>query len=108
MKGRKSYEEQFVTGHVVALWGFAFGTVPGGWPTWLLPAVPDEAESGSRILVAAIQLAISAGAGAAVGSVIFDRSGVSGAFTGSRLVLLMATLMILHSMRSPLLQKEER
>ena len=55
---------------VAARWGFAFGTVPAGWSTWLTKAVPDEAESGGGLLVMAIQIAMTLGA--AVGGVIFD------------------------------------
>jgi predicted MFS family arabinose efflux permease len=52
-------------GLLVALWGFAFGLVPVGWSTWLATTVPDEAESAGGLLVASIQLAISAGAAGA-------------------------------------------
>jgi predicted MFS family arabinose efflux permease len=48
-------------GLLVAMWGFAFGLVPVGWSTWLATTVPDEAESAGGLLVASIQLAISAG-----------------------------------------------
>jgi predicted MFS family arabinose efflux permease len=52
-------------GLLVALWGFAFGLVPVAWSTWLATTVPDEAESAGGLLVASIQLAISAGPPAA-------------------------------------------
>ncbi len=51
-----------LAGLLVALWGFAFGLVPVAWSTWLATTVPDEAESAGGLLVASIQLAISAGA----------------------------------------------
>ncbi|OFV58716.1 hypothetical protein BCR59_23235 [Klebsiella pneumoniae] len=54
-----------LAGLLVALWGFAFGLVPVAWSTWLATTVPDEAESAGGLLVASIQLAISAGAPAA-------------------------------------------
>ena len=46
----------FVIGTVAILWGFFFGTVPVGWSTWLTQTVPDEAETGGGLLVAAIQV----------------------------------------------------
>ena len=84
-------------GLLVALWGFAFGLVPVAWSTWLATTVPDEAESAGGLLVAAIQLAISAGA--AGGGAIFDISGASGVFTGSGLLLLSAMLIVFIGVR---------
>ncbi len=49
-----------LAGLLVALWGFAFGPVPVAGPR-LATTVPDEAESAGGLLVASIQLAISAG-----------------------------------------------
>lgn len=84
-------------GLLVALWGFAFGLAPVAWSTWLATTVPDEAESAGGLLVAAIQLAISAGA--AGGGAIFDISGASGVFTGSGLLLLSAMLIVFIGVR---------
>src|SRR5690606_18508978 len=61
---------------LVALWGMAFGAVPVAWSTWLTRVVPDEAESGGGLIVAAVQLAITTGA--AAGGVLFDASGARG------------------------------
>ncbi|ANN80094.1 MFS transporter [Bordetella flabilis] len=82
---------------MVALWGFAFGTIPVGWSTWITRTVPDEAESAGGLIVAAVQLAITLGA--AVGGAIFDVSGAGGVFATSGLALLLATLMILVALR---------
>jgi predicted MFS family arabinose efflux permease len=82
---------------MVALWGFAFGTVPVGWSTWITRTVPDEAESAGGLIVAAVQLAITLGA--AVGGAVFDVSGALGVFTGSGLALLLATLLVLLGLR---------
>ncbi|WP_434669080.1 MFS transporter [Klebsiella sp. B345] len=86
-----------VDGLLVALWGFAFGLVPVGWSTWLATTVPDEAESAGGLLVASIQLAISAGA--AGGGAVFDLTGASGVFTGSGLLLISAMVMVFASVR---------
>ncbi|HGP4138988.1 TPA: MFS transporter [Enterobacter roggenkampii] len=77
---------------LVALWGFAFGLVPVGWSTWLATTVPDEAESAGGLLVASIQLAISAGA--AGGGAVFDLNGASGVFAGSGLLLVTAMVIV--------------
>ncbi|VDR27211.1 Purine ribonucleoside efflux pump nepI [Raoultella terrigena] len=84
-------------GLMVAVWGFAFGLVPVGWSTWLATTVPDEAESAGGLLVASIQLAISAGA--AGGGAVFDITGASGVFTGSGLLLLSAMVIVLVGVR---------
>ncbi len=72
--------------------GFAFGLVPVAWSTGLPPPCPDEAESAGGLLVASIQLAISAGA--AGGGAVFDLHGASGVFTGSGLLLLSAMVIV--------------
>lgn len=84
-------------GVLVALWGLAFGMVPVGWSTWLASTVPDEAESAGGLLVASIQLAISAGA--AGGGIIFDLNGATGVFTGSTLLLLAAMATVLLAVK---------
>ncbi|HID2491154.1 TPA: MFS transporter [Enterobacter cloacae] len=84
-------------GLVVAMWGFAFGLVPVGWSTWLATTVPDEAESAGGLLVASIQLAISAGA--AVGGAVFDLNGASGVFAGSGFLLVTAMVIVLMGVK---------
>lgn len=87
----------FADAVMVALWGFAFGTVPVGWSTWITRRVPDEAESAGGLIVAAVQLAITLGA--AAGGAVFDMRGALGVFTGSGLALLLATLLVLWGLR---------
>ncbi|PAU75482.1 MFS transporter [Halomonas salipaludis] len=83
---------------LVAMWGLAFGAIPVAWSTWLTRTVPDEAESASGLLVAAINLAIATGA--AVGGLIFDLGGALNVFAASGAVLLLAALMILVGVRT--------
>jgi len=83
---------------IVTLWGFSFGTVPVGWSTWLTLVVPDEAESGGGLLVAAIQIAMTLGA--AVGGFIFDASGIAVVFATSAAILLAATVVALVGLRN--------
>jgi predicted MFS family arabinose efflux permease len=82
---------------LVATWGFAFGAVPVAWTTWLTRTVPDETESGGGLQVAAIQLAITAGAG--VGGILLDATGSFGAITGSGVILIIAAALILIGLR---------
>ncbi len=82
---------------LLTLWGFAFGSVPVAWSTWIARMVPDEAESGGALLVAAIQLAITIGA--AIGGILLDRYSVQGTLTGSILLLLVSTLLIRLSLK---------
>ncbi len=85
-----------LAGLLVALWGFAFGRCR--WPgPRLATTVPDEAESAGGLLVASIQLAISAGA--AGGGAVFDLHGASGVFTGSGLLLLSAMVIVFAAVR---------
>lgn len=86
-----------VDGLLVTLWGFAFGLVPVGWSTWLATTVSDEAESAGGLLVAAIQLAISAGA--AGGGLVFDMNGASGVFTASGVLLVVAMGVVFAGVR---------
>ncbi len=81
----------------VALWGLAFGSMPTGWSTWISRAVPDDAESGGGLLVATIQLAITAGA--AAGGWMFDLQGASGVFLASGVLMLLASITIFTRVR---------
>lgn len=82
---------------LVVLWGFLFGAVPVAWSTWVTRTVSDEAESGGGLQVAAIQFAITLGAG--LGGVLIDHSGPYGAVIGSAITLIMATLLIMSRVR---------
>ena len=81
----------------VALWGLAFGSMPTGWSTWISRAVPDDAESGGGLLVATIQLAITAGA--AAGGWMFDLQGAGGVFLASGVLMLLAAVTIFTRVR---------
>lgn len=83
---------------IVTLWGLAFGTVPVAWSAWISRAVADEAESAGGLLVAAINLAIAAGA--AVGGLVLDLSGVTSVFLTSGSVLVLATLTVLAGVQT--------
>ncbi len=77
---------------LIAVWGFAFGTVPVAWSNWVAQTVPDEAESGGGLLVAAIQVAIALGA--AGGGVVLSQGGAAGVFDLGGMTLIAAALLI--------------
>lgn len=83
---------------LVAVWGLAFGAVPVAWSTWITRTVPDEAESGGGLLVAAFQLAITLGA--VIGGVMFDANGAIGVFGIGGLIPVIGALMIAFGVRS--------
>lgn len=93
-------ESLLITSILLALWGFANGTIPVGWSTWLTRAVSDETESGGGLLVAAIQLALTIGAGA--GGVAFDAGGAVSMITLSGLVLLLCSIVIVFGIQNDL------
>lgn len=62
-----------------------------GWFTWLAKALPHNAEAGGGLMVAVIQLAITAGAPA--GGVLYDGMGYQATFISSGIFLLIATTL---------------
>ena len=88
----------WATATLITIWGFAFGTVPVAWSTWIARMVPDEAESGGALLVASIQLAITFGA--AIGGLLLDKFAVQGSLTGGIFMLLIATLIIITGLKT--------
>lgn len=57
----------------LAGWGLAFGGVPTSFQSWVFQVAHDAPETGSALLVAALQVAI--GLGAATGGVFVDAAG---------------------------------
>jgi predicted MFS family arabinose efflux permease len=86
------------TAVLVAIWGMAFGGVPVAWSTWITRIVPDEAESGGGLLVAAIQIGIATGA--AAGGLVFDISGALGVFSIAAMILLAAAIAVAIGLRT--------
>ncbi|KTB57079.1 transcriptional regulator [Pseudomonas viridiflava ICMP 13104] len=58
---------------VLAAWGLIATPAPVAWGLWLSRTLPDDAEAGGGLMVATIQLAITAGAG--IGGALFDNLG---------------------------------
>ena len=82
---------------VLGLWGLVATCAPVGWFTWLAKALPGDAEAGGGLMVAVIQLAITAGATA--GGVLYDGMGYIATFVASGLLLLAATMLAVFTNR---------
>src|SRR3954463_650092 len=78
---------------LLAGWGLIGTAAPVAWWTWMSKVLPDDAEAGGGLMVAVIQLAITAGA--SIGGFLFDRSGYQSAFTAAALVLCGSGLLAL-------------
>lgn len=79
------------TAVLLGCWGFVATAAPVGWWTWLARVLPDDAEAGGGLMVAIIQLAITAGA--TVGGLAFDHSGYQATFELSAATLGLAALL---------------
>jgi predicted MFS family arabinose efflux permease len=75
---------------LLALWGLIGTAAPVGWWTWLSKVLPDEAEAGGGLMVAAIQLAITLGGSA--GGLLFDTRGYRATFFLAALLLCASAL----------------
>ncbi len=80
-------------------WGLIGTAAPVAWWTWLSRTLPNDAEAGGGLMVAAIQLAITAGASR--GGLLFDRGGYQSTFVASAALLGAAALLALRASRPP-------
>jgi predicted MFS family arabinose efflux permease len=87
-----------VTSVLLGLWGLVATAAPVAWWTWLTRALPDDAEAGGGLMVAIIQLAITAGA--TVGGLAFDLSGYQATFELSAAVLVVAAVLAVLAARA--------
>ncbi|WP_324729825.1 MFS transporter [Pseudomonas chlororaphis] len=87
-----------VTSVLLGLWGLVATAAPVAWWTWLTRALPGNAEAGGGLMVAIIQLAITAGA--TVGGLAFDLSGYQATFELSAAVLVVAAGLALLAARA--------
>jgi predicted MFS family arabinose efflux permease len=85
---------------LLAGWGLIGTAAPVGWWTWLSKALPDDAEAGGGLMVAVVQLAITAGA--CLGGLLFDASGYQSAFGASAAVLCGSALLAFLGWRAGL------
>ncbi|QXH44539.1 MFS transporter [Pseudomonas xanthosomatis] len=85
------------TAVLLGAWGLVATCAPVGWFTWLARVLPEDAEAGGGLMVAVIQLAITAGA--TVGGVLYDNVGYQATFIASGVMLLVAAGLSLRASR---------
>ncbi|MFT4119176.1 MFS transporter [Bradyrhizobium sp.] len=76
---------------MVMAWGFAFGAVPVCVQIWMFTSSPRLYEAGSALMVSAFQIALSAGA--AIGGLLVDTSGIGSAFLTGGAVCIAGALI---------------
>ncbi|TDV33810.1 putative MFS family arabinose efflux permease [Paraburkholderia caballeronis] len=84
---------------VVMLWGAAFGAVPVCVQMWMFNASPALYEAGSALMVSAFQISLAAGA--AIGGVLVDNSGLDAAFLVSGFVSAAGVVIALMCRAAP-------
>ena len=94
------------TAVLLAWWGLIGTAAPVAWWTWLSRTLPNDAEAGGGLMVAAIQLAITAGA--SLGGLLFDRSGYQSTFVASAALLGGAALLALRASRALRTERSRR
>jgi predicted MFS family arabinose efflux permease len=85
------------TAVLLAGWGLIGTAAPVAWWTWSSRTLPDEAEAGGGLMVAAIQLAITLGA--ATGGWLFDSRGYESTFGLSAALLAGSALIAVATSR---------
>jgi predicted MFS family arabinose efflux permease len=86
------------TALLLGAWGLIGTPAPVAWNTWLTRTLPEDAEAGGGLMVAAIQLAITLGA--TIGGLLFDRGGYQSTFSASAAMLAAAGLMAFVTKRA--------
>ncbi|MDB5697947.1 MAG: transporter [Alphaproteobacteria bacterium] len=76
---------------LLAAWGLLGTAAPVAWWTWLSKTLPDDAEAGGGLMVAVVQIAITAGA--AGGGLLFDATGYEATFTLGAAILGLSALV---------------
>lgn len=82
---------------LLALWGLIGTAAPVAWWTWLSRTLPDDTEAGGGLMVAVVQLAITAGA--AGGGILFDAVGYHATFAASAAIFCASALAATLSAR---------
>jgi len=86
-----------VTTLLLGIWGLVGTAAPVAWWTWLAKTLPNDAEAGGGLIVAIVQLAITAGA--TFGGILFDLSGYQATFWMSSIILVLAAMLALWAAR---------
>jgi DHA1 family purine ribonucleoside efflux pump-like MFS transporter len=96
----------FATIILVFLWGAGFGPIPPAWSTWVAKKVPEHAETGGGLYVAAVQS--SAAIGASLGGYAFDLKGSSAVFLMCGLSWVISALLVYRKISAMNKRVEER
>ncbi len=88
------------TAVLLGAWGIIGTPAPVVWNTWLARTMPEDAEAGGGLMVAAIQLAITLGA--TIGGLLFDTAGYQSTFLASAAMLAVAALLAVMTWRTSL------
>ena len=84
---------------LLGFWGLMATAAPTGWWAWVARTLPDDAEAGGGLMVAAVQLSIALGS--TLGGLAFDHTGWQSTFAlSSGLLIVAAGLTILTSRRT--------
>lgn len=84
---------------LLGFWGLMATAAPTGWWAWVARTLPDDAEAGGGLMVAAIQLSIALGS--TLGGLAFDHTGWQSTFAlSSGLLIVAAGLTILTSRKT--------
>lgn len=84
---------------LLGFWGLMATAAPTGWWAWVARTLPDDAEAGGGLMVAAIQLSITLGS--TLGGLAFDHTGWQSTFAlSSGLLIVAAGLTILTSRKT--------
>lgn len=86
------------TGILLALWGLVGTAAPVAWWSWLARNVPDDAEAGGGLMVAVVQMAITAGA--AGEGLIFDAFGYAPTFSTSACLFCLSAVVALAGVKA--------
>jgi predicted MFS family arabinose efflux permease len=78
---------------LVAVWGAGFGMVPVAAQSWMARAMPANLEGGLALFVSALQGSLAAGS--AVGGVVYDAAGPSGALIVAGVIAALGALSLL-------------
>lgn len=86
-----------VVGVLLVAWGLFTTPIPVAWGTWMTRVIPDDLEAGGGLQVALVQFSITAGA--VLGGLLFDSSGVSSTFLVAAALLALATFLAFLTVR---------
>lgn len=76
---------------LLGIWGLVGTAAPVAWWTWLAKTLPNDVEAGGGLIVAIVQLAITAGA--TFGGILFDLSGYRATFWMSATILIIGAIL---------------